>query len=61
MARAFVSLGLMTEAPNSPRAWLFRVASNLWINRTRRARELPTAFEVEPPGGGAERGASRDA
>jgi RNA polymerase sigma-70 factor, ECF subfamily len=48
MARAFVSLGLMADAPVSPRAWLFRVASNLWLNRTRRARELPTAFDVEP-------------
>jgi RNA polymerase sigma-70 factor (ECF subfamily) len=40
MARAFVTLGIMTEPPQSPRAWLFRVASNLWINRTRRTREL---------------------
>src|SRR6187402_1745613 len=48
LARAFVSLGLMPEAPASPRAWLFRVASNLWLNRVRRARELPVGFEVEP-------------
>ena len=51
MARAFVSLGLLNDAPENPRAWLFRVASNLWINRTRRARELPSAFsseELEP-------------
>ena len=41
LARAFVSLGLLAEAPENPRAWLFRVASNLWINRTRKARELP--------------------
>lgn len=48
MSRAFVSLGLMSEAPANPRAWLFRVASNLWLNRSRRARELPSAFEDEP-------------
>jgi RNA polymerase sigma-70 factor (ECF subfamily) len=29
LARAFVSLGIMTEPPKNPRAWLFRVASNL--------------------------------
>jgi len=48
LARAFVSLALMPDAPDNPRAWLFRVASNLWINRTRQARERPTAFEGEP-------------
>jgi RNA polymerase sigma-70 factor (ECF subfamily) len=49
MARAFVTLGIMTEPPHNPRAWLFRVASNLWINRTRRTRELPAAFGAEVP------------
>ncbi len=49
LARAFVTLGCMTEPPHNPRAWLFRVASNLWINRTRQARELPTASEVTLP------------
>jgi len=44
MARAFVSLGVLDAAPENPRAWLFRVASNLWINRARQARELPSAF-----------------
>jgi RNA polymerase sigma-70 factor (ECF subfamily) len=50
MARAFVTLGCMTEPPPNPRAWLFRVASNLWINQTRRMREVPTADvpDVEP-------------
>jgi RNA polymerase sigma-70 factor, ECF subfamily len=49
MARAFVTLGCMAEAPPNPRAWLFRVASNLWIDwtrRTRRTREEPVAPEV---------------
>jgi RNA polymerase sigma-70 factor (ECF subfamily) len=29
----------MAAPPPSPRAWLFRVASNLWIDRTRKIRE----------------------
>jgi RNA polymerase sigma-70 factor (ECF subfamily) len=49
MARAFVSLGIMTEPPHNPRAWLFRVASNLWLNRMRQTRELPATFGVEVP------------
>src|SRR5262245_11316924 len=49
LARAFVALGAMTEPPHHPRAWLLRVASNLWLNRTRQARELPTAFAAEAP------------
>jgi len=63
MARAFVTLAVMTEAPNNPRAWLFRVASNLWINRTRQTRELPAAFgaDVREPAIGAEPRAIREA
>jgi RNA polymerase sigma-70 factor (ECF subfamily) len=42
LARAFVTLGQMGHAPPNPRAWLFRVASNLWIDRMRhRAKEGP--------------------
>ncbi|WP_338868613.1 RNA polymerase sigma factor [Myxococcus stipitatus] len=38
LARAFVTLGtLFHEVPN-PRGWLFRMASNLWIDRARRSR-----------------------
>ena len=33
--RAFAKLGCMNEPPTNPRAWLFRVASNLWIDRMR--------------------------
>lgn len=46
-ARAFVTLGRMGEPPPNPRAWLFRVASNLWIDEKRRAREIAEA-EAEP-------------
>jgi RNA polymerase sigma-70 factor (ECF subfamily) len=42
LARAFVTLGCASELPRSPRAWLFRIASNLWINHRRHVRERPT-------------------
>jgi RNA polymerase sigma-70 factor (ECF subfamily) len=40
LARAFVTLGCVAGDITSPRAWMFRVASNLWLNQVRRAREL---------------------
>lgn len=47
LARAFVTLGQMGEAPPHPRAWLFRVASNLWIDRQRhRSKERPTLSNI---------------
>src|SRR6476619_4430368 len=51
LARAFATLGLSGEAPPSPRGWLFRVASNLWIDRARRTkheRALEPAPEATP-------------
>ncbi|HET9451923.1 MAG TPA: RNA polymerase sigma factor, partial [Aggregicoccus sp.] len=52
LARAFVTLGQLGEAPPNPRAWLLRVASNLWIDRARRARpeapELDAAHAPDP-------------
>src|SRR5512144_2801643 len=36
LARAFVTLGKLGAAPPNPRAWLFRVASNAWIDQQRR-------------------------
>jgi len=53
MARAFVTLACMTEPPANPRAWLFRVASNLWINHVKHVRDRPAAipeqsFPYEP-------------
>ncbi|WP_394835688.1 RNA polymerase sigma factor [Pendulispora rubella] len=47
MARAFATLGRMVEGPPNPRAWLFRVASNLWIDQVRRRRER-LGVDVEP-------------
>jgi RNA polymerase sigma-70 factor (ECF subfamily) len=48
LARAFVTLGCMAQQPSKPRAWLFRVASNLWIDRIRQPRDesLDTAEEA---------------
>jgi RNA polymerase sigma-70 factor (ECF subfamily) len=44
LARAFVTIAQGSE-PDNPRAWLFRVASNLWIDQMRKRRDLPG----EPP------------
>lgn len=45
LARAFATLGGSIEAPADPRAWLFRVASNLWIDQTRRRAARPHASQ----------------
>ena len=51
LARAFVTLGtVFRELPN-PRAWLFRVVSNLWIDRTRRRRREPALDETAEESG----------
>ncbi|WP_342379936.1 RNA polymerase sigma factor [Myxococcus stipitatus] len=51
LARAFVTLGtLFHEVPN-PRGWLFRIASNLWMDRARRSRfeeGMPLAAPAVP-------------
>lgn len=46
LARAFVTLAGATEPPPNPRAWLFRVASNHWLNQRKRSRRT-TVAEVE--------------
>jgi len=43
LAQAFTTLSRMGHAPPNPRAWLFRVASNLWIDRVRRERVVAKA------------------
>jgi RNA polymerase sigma-70 factor (ECF subfamily) len=48
LARAFVTLGQMGHAPPSPRAWLFRVASNLWIDQQRHERHRAALTVAEP-------------
>jgi len=50
--RAFAKLGCMNEPPGNPRAWLFRIASNLFIDRVRAQRPEP---EPDP-----ERASSRE-
>lgn len=62
LMRAFVTLGtLFVELPQ-PRAWLFRVASNAWIDRVRRARfETPTDALLEGGANDADPHAPREA
>jgi RNA polymerase sigma-70 factor, ECF subfamily len=43
LARAFATLGGLREPPRDPRAWLFRVASNLWIDHVRRGETRGSA------------------
>lgn len=62
MARAFVTLGVLTEPPPNPRAWLFRVAYNTWLNQVRRSREVATsALETAGLPERPERRATREA
>ncbi len=51
MSRAFATLGRMGAAPPNPRAWLFRVASNLWLDHVRRPRQTiePAPSVSHPP------------
>jgi RNA polymerase sigma-70 factor, ECF subfamily len=47
LARGLVTLGCLFQEIENPRAWLFRVASNLWIDRQRRRREVASG-DVAP-------------
>jgi RNA polymerase sigma-70 factor (ECF subfamily) len=61
LVRAFATLGtVFGELPN-PRAWLFRVASNLWIDRVRRARFEISVDSVRERADPADVRASREA
>src|SRR4051812_16952587 len=48
LARAFVTLAQMGTQPANPRAWLFRVASNLWIDQARKRRDFAEVERAEP-------------
>lgn len=62
LARAFVTLACSSAPPDNPRAWLFRVASNLWLNQRRGARDVPTTDAVPAvPGSQADPRATREA
>ena len=62
LARAFVTLARMAgQEPAHPRAWLFRIASNLWIDEKRRLRERPVEAPDPAAGPGAEPRAPREA
>lgn len=51
MSRAFATLGRMGSVPPNPRAWLFRVASNSWLDHVRRPRLAvdPAPAAPQPP------------
>ncbi|HEX6277240.1 MAG TPA: sigma-70 family RNA polymerase sigma factor [Polyangiaceae bacterium] len=61
MARAFVTLGQMGEPPVNPRAWLFRVASNLWLDHVRRRGHEERLDSTEAPMPAGDARAAREA
>lgn len=62
LTRAFASMGRLAEAPANPRAWLFRVATNAWIDQARRPPHPAVTSEGEPAAAPAsEPGALREA
>ncbi len=52
LTRAFAAMARLASAPTNPRAWLFRIATNAWIDETRRPAAQADA--------GAEHAASGD-
>jgi len=55
LASAFVSLARAPQLPDNPRAWLFKVASNAWLNRVSSRREQ-VQEAPEPSAASDERG-----
>lgn len=47
LSRAFVTLSRLNEAPPNPRAWLFRVASNLWVDQSRQRRSAAASLALD--------------
>lgn len=56
LARAFATLGGLSEPPRDRRAWLFRVASNLWIDQVRRRSVRSSSAAAEAIGAGDDAG-----
>jgi RNA polymerase sigma-70 factor (ECF subfamily) len=48
LVRSFATLACLHQEIRNPRAWLFRIASNLWLNRVRDAREVATGTAATP-------------
>ncbi|MFT3923307.1 MAG: RNA polymerase sigma factor [Myxococcales bacterium] len=61
LMRTFVTLGCIHQEVHNPRAWLFRIASNLWLNRLRDEREIPVATTPQPEASEADARATREA
>jgi len=59
LARAFATLGATYQEIGNPRGWLFRIASNLWIDRVRRPRAV--AWDADQDGTLDAPGPDRDA
>jgi RNA polymerase sigma-70 factor (ECF subfamily) len=48
LMRSFATLACVHQEIHNPRAWLFRIASNLWLNRVRDAREVARGATEAP-------------
>jgi RNA polymerase sigma-70 factor (ECF subfamily) len=48
LMRSFATLACLHQEIRNPRAWLFRIASKLWLNRVRDAREIATGAAEAP-------------
>jgi RNA polymerase sigma-70 factor (ECF subfamily) len=51
LMRSFVALGQLHQPVHNPRAWLLRVASNLWLKEVRDARKVAAEPSAMPEAG----------